>query len=187
MLSIIEQFLHGRRQHVVVDGSNSEFVDVVSAVPQGSVLGPLLFVVYTADLFLVVENNFVNYADYSTLFAVVDSPADRPYVAASLKVDLVCISEWCLAWNIKLNPAKTKILTISQPRTHLTHHGDLRLGGSVDVSQSLFVLGVTLDTKLTFEAHIRKVVSSFSMALGIMRKAGKIFPTPDVLEDMLSI
>jgi hypothetical protein len=103
-------------------------------VPQCSILGPLLFVVYT-DLFLVVQNHLVNYADDSTLFAVVRSPADRSYVAASLNVDLACISEWCLAWNMKRNPAKTKALTISRSRTPLPLHGELLLGGSVlDVS-----------------------------------------------------
>jgi hypothetical protein len=93
MLSIIEQFLHGRRQCVVVDGSYSEFVDVVSGVTQGSVLDPLLFLVYTADLFLVVKNHLVNYADDSTLFAVVGRTADRPYVTASCNVDLFRIIE----------------------------------------------------------------------------------------------
>jgi hypothetical protein len=97
-------------------------VNVVSVVPQGSVLSPLLFVVYTADLFLVVQNHLVNYADDSTLFAVVRNSADR-HVAASLNVDLACISEWCLAWNMKLNPAKTKTLSISQSRTPLLLHG----------------------------------------------------------------
>jgi hypothetical protein len=176
MLSMVGQFLRGRRQPVVVDGSYSEFVNVESGMLQGCVLGQLLFVVYTADLFLVVQNHLVNYADDSTLSAVVRSPADRPYVAASLNVDLACSSEWCWVWNMKLNPAKTKTFTISRSRTNLPLHGELLLGGSVlDVSQSLVVLGVTLDSKLTFEAHIRKVVSSSSRALGIMRKASKIF------------
>jgi hypothetical protein len=52
----------------------------------------------------------------------------------------------------------------------------------LDVSQSLVVLGVTLDSKLMFEAHIREVVSSSSRALGIMRKASQIFQCPNVLE-----
>jgi hypothetical protein len=67
--------------------------------------------------------------------------------------------------------------------TPLPLHGELILGGSVlDVSQSLVVHGVILDSKLTFEAHIREVVSSSSMALGITRKASKIFQSPDMLE-----
>jgi hypothetical protein len=92
-----------------------------------------------------------------------------------------------LAWNMKLNPDNTKILTIRRPRTHLPQHGDHLLGGSVDRSQSLVVLGVTLGSKLTFEAHNREVMSSSSRALGIIRKAAKIVPSPDVLGEMLSI
>ena len=82
MLSIRDQFLHGRVQRVAVDGSYSEFVDVVSGVSHGSVLDPLLFTIDTADLFSVVKNHLVNYADDSTLFAITDSPAHRTSVAA---------------------------------------------------------------------------------------------------------
>ena len=66
---------------VTLDGSSSDSVDVVSGVPQGSVLGPLLFVLYTRDMFEVVENMMFNYADDSTLVATVKCPGDRQRVA----------------------------------------------------------------------------------------------------------
>ena len=77
VLSVLTQFLSNRSQHVVVDGCRSKLVNVVSGVPQGSVLGPLLFLLYTADLFSVVENKLYGYADDSTLVAVVPSPGER--------------------------------------------------------------------------------------------------------------
>ena len=107
VISIIEQFLTSRRQRVKIDGSFSEYVNVVSGVPQGSVLGPLLFVIYTADLFDVVENRLVNYADDSTLFSICNRPSDREYVAQSINRDLEQISLWCDRWMMKLNPSET--------------------------------------------------------------------------------
>ena len=74
MLSLLMQFLSNRSQHVLVDGCQSKLVDVVSGVPQGSVLGPLLFLLYTSELFSILENNLIGYADDSTLMAVVPSP-----------------------------------------------------------------------------------------------------------------
>ena len=65
------QFLSNQSQHVVVDGCRSKLVNVVSGVPQGSVLGPLLFLVYTSEHFSILENKLIGYADYSTLMAVV--------------------------------------------------------------------------------------------------------------------
>ena len=63
------QFLSNRSQCVVVDGCRTKLVNVVSEVPQGSVLGPTLFLLYTAELFSVVENKLYGYADDSTLVA----------------------------------------------------------------------------------------------------------------------
>ena len=77
MLSVLTQFLFNRSQYVVVDGCRSILVNVVSGVSQGSVLGPLLFLLYTAELFSVVENKLYGYADDSTLVAVVPSPGVR--------------------------------------------------------------------------------------------------------------
>ena len=74
VLSILTQFLSDRSQHVMVDGCRNKLINVVSGVLQGSVLGPLLFLLYTSELFSILENNLIGYADDSTLIAVVPSP-----------------------------------------------------------------------------------------------------------------
>ena len=71
VFSVLTQFLSNRSQYVVVDGCHSKLVNVVSGVPQGSVLGPQLFLLYSAGLFSIVENKLHGYADDSTLVAVV--------------------------------------------------------------------------------------------------------------------
>ena len=68
-MSILTQFLSNRSQHVMVD-SYSKLVEVVSGVPQGSVLGALLFVLYSWELFSILENKLIGYADGSTLTAL---------------------------------------------------------------------------------------------------------------------
>ena len=72
----------------MVDGCRSKLVYVVSGVLRGSVLGPLLFLLYTAKLFSVVENKLYGYADDSTLVAVVPSPGERLAVSESMNRDL---------------------------------------------------------------------------------------------------
>ena len=84
VLSICREFLSIRRQRVVVDGTTSEWIPIVSGVPQESVLDPLLFILYTSEVFELVENRLYAYADDSTLLAVVRKPADRLAVAASI-------------------------------------------------------------------------------------------------------
>ena len=92
---VLAQFLSDRSQHVMVDGIRSKLVNVVSGMPQGSVFGPLLFLLYTSELFSVLENMLIGYADDSTLIAVVPFPGLKFAVAESLSRDLVKVSEWC--------------------------------------------------------------------------------------------
>ena len=82
--SVLTQFLSNRSQHVVVDGCRSKLINVVSGVPQGSVLGTQLFLFYTAELFSIVENKLYGDADNSTLVAVVPSPGERVAVSESM-------------------------------------------------------------------------------------------------------
>ena len=93
VLSVLSQFLSDRSQVVIVDGVAGRCVDVVSGVPQGSVLGPLLFLLYTADLFSILENDLIGYADDSTSVATIPSPNDRIRVAQSLTRDLIKIGD----------------------------------------------------------------------------------------------
>ena len=88
VLSILTQFLLNRSQQVMVDGCRSKLVNVVSGVPQASVLGPLLFLMYTSELFSILKNKLIGYADDSTLMTVVPSPGVRIAVAESLIRDL---------------------------------------------------------------------------------------------------
>ena len=71
----------------MVDGALSQWIPIISGVPQGRALSPLLFILYTSEMFELVENRLFAYADDSTLLSVVRKPAGRPAVAASLNRD----------------------------------------------------------------------------------------------------
>ena len=101
----------------MVDGCRSKLVNVVSGVPQGSDLGPLLYLLYTSELFSILENKLIGYADDSTLISVVPSPGVRVAVADSLIRDLGRVSEWCDFLGMKLNASKTKTIIVSRSRT----------------------------------------------------------------------
>ena len=80
-----------QQQPEVVDGATSEWIAIFSGKPQGSVFGPLVFILYTSEMFDLVENTLYAYADDSKLVAVVQKPTDRPVVAASLDRDVARI------------------------------------------------------------------------------------------------
>jgi len=182
VLSVISQFLSSRTQYVLVDGVRSHLVDVVSGVPQGSVLGPILFNLYTSDLFSILENEMVGYADDSTLIAVIPSPDARLRVAQSLDRDLGSVSDWCSMWGMRLNAGKTKTMIVSRSRTLNPLSPALNVGGVVLKNLSVLeILGVTFDAKMTFEVHLRSVSRSVSQRIGILRKSYSIFRDPAML------
>ena len=144
----------GRSQHVMVDGCRSK-VNVVSGVAQGSVFGPVLFLLYTSELFSILENKLIDYAHNSTLIAVVPSPGIRVAVAESLSRDLMKVSEWCDLWGMKLNASKTKTMIVYRSRTMHPQSPILTIGTTVlKESDDLVILGVTFDSKMTFEKHL---------------------------------
>ena len=176
VLGLLIDFLSDRKQRVVVDGAFSETRAVLSGVPQGSVLGPLLFLVYTSDMMVHLENDLIGYADDHTLKAVVKTPQQRSIVAQSLNRDLERIQEWCSRWGMKLNSSKTKTLLISRSRTSVPPHPPLHIGNTfLTESETLTILGVTFDSRLSFQQHLIDVSANAARKLGIVRKASYIF------------
>ena len=148
----------------------------MSGVPQGSVLGPLLFLLYTSEIFSILENKLIGYADDSTLIAVVPSPGVRVTVAESLNSDLVRVNAWCDLWGMKLNASKTKTMIVSMSRTMHPQPPPLTIDGTVlKESVDLDMLGVTFDSKLTFEKHLCSVSRAASQRLGILINSWRVF------------
>ena len=180
--SILNEFLSNRKQQVVVDGKCSSVVDVVSGVPQGSVLGPVLFTLYTADMWQNLENDLLAYADDTSLYSVISSPNHRMEVSNSLNRDLIKISSWCTRWGMTLNARKTHSIIFSRSRALNPVHPFLLLNNTyLETSNNVNLLGVTLDSKLTFEAHLRSVSSSIAQKTGLLRKCRKTLGENDAV------
>ena len=148
----------------------------MSGVTQGSVLGSLLYLLYTSELFSILENKVIGYADDSTLIAVVPSPDVRVTVAESLNRDLIRMNAWSDLWGMKLNASKTKTMIVSRSRTMHPQPPPLTIDGTVlKESDELDILGVTFDSKLTFEKHLRSVSRASSQRSGIWMKSWRVF------------
>ena len=182
-LFIVSVFLSDRRQRVRLNGKVSESVAVVSGVPQGSILRAILFILYTSELFHIVGNHIVGYEDDTTIYTVIHGPLLRSQVMESLNQDLSVINSWCLKWHMRLNIKKTKFMVVSQSRTIAPGYGELTVGSTeLEEVKSLRILGVTLNSNLTFEMHVRGVVSKAARSLGVVRRAESLFDCPRVLK-----
>ena len=121
LLSWFESYLSNRQQRVVLDGQSSDWRQTEAGVPQGSVLGPMLFLIYINDITDEIQSKCLLHDDDTSLFEVVDSPDDT---ALMLIKDLESIQRWATKWLVTINPSKTECMTFSFKRI-IPLHPDL--------------------------------------------------------------
>ena len=118
----------------------------------------------------------IGYADDSIVMAVVKSPGVRVAVAESLICDLGRVSEWCDLWGMKLNASKTKTTIVSRSLTMNPQSPPVTIDGTVrKESDDLVILGMTFDSKMTYEKHLCSVSRAASQRLGLLRKSWRVF------------
>ena len=105
LLNVLSDFLRNRRQRATLNGQSSSWTSVNAGVPQGSILGPLHFLIYINDLADSVSSNAKPFADDSSLFSVVH---DINTSAIELNKDLKKINDWTFQWKMTLNPDCSK-------------------------------------------------------------------------------
>ena len=146
----ISDFLHSRTQLVLVDGQKSEESNVTSGVPQGSVLGPLLFLIFINDLPDCVSSSTVRlFADDTILYRRITSPAD----SERLQKDLDALQNWESKWLMRFNASKCQAIQVTNKKKPIpavyTIHDQV-----LEVVNSAKYLGVHLDSQLKFNTHV---------------------------------
>ena len=111
LLDWIENYLSGRRQRVVLPGAISDRVYIKAGVPQGSILGPLLFLIFINDIVNDIGSNIRLFADDISLYIIVDNPQTS---ADTLNANLEKVSAWAKTWLVSFNPLKTESLIITR-------------------------------------------------------------------------
>ena len=159
ILKWIENFLSGRTQRVVIDGILSDPLPVLSGVPQGSVLGPLLFLIYINDLLDGISSGGKLFADDSKLFRKISSQTDRQI----LQEDLNKLHEWSRKWLMSFNEQKCKVMYFGRNNPKHNYHLNNNL---LEESTQEKDLGVYVTPDLKSETHVGKVAAKANSALG---------------------
>ena len=171
----IRSFLTGRVQRVKVDSAASEWRNVTSGIPQGSVLGPILFVIYINDMPEAVKNasTAAMFADDTKLYRRTDTP-NGP---AELQEDLDCIFNWSDTWQMKFQPTKCKVLSLGNrqeneiPKLYLYSRKEDGSLEKVQLEQTEVEkdIGVYVDQELNFKEQITSKTNKANSTMGIIR------------------
>ena len=158
-LKLINNYLSNRLRRVRINSHYSSWSHITTGVPQGSILGPLLFNIYLSDLFLFFESsNIANYADDNSPFAC---EVDNQSVLLQLETDSNTLLDWIKNNGFKANPDKFHLLLSDNDEEHYIKVENY----SIQNSKSEKMLGIILDNGLTFNSHVSKICDKASQKL----------------------
>ena len=167
ILRWITAFLTDRKQIVKVNGSESTMGDVVSGIPKGSVLGPLLFVIYINDLPEHVTSNTFLFVDDTKIFKEVNSIED----SLIIQNDISKLEKLSKDWLLRFHPDKCHVLTLRKFSNMQHAHRYILEGEELEHVFLEKDLGILIDNELKFEEHISKQVNKANSMLGIIRRS----------------
>ena len=170
-----------RKQRVVLNGQSSSWTNVKAGVPQGSILGPLLFLIYINDLADGLSSNTKLFADDTSFFPVIH---DSVITTLELNSDLSRIKQWAFQWKMSFNPDPNKQAqeVIFSRELKKFCHPCLRFNNNnVSQASSQKNLRLTLGNRLIFDEHLTNVSNKISKTIGLLRKLQNILPRPALL------
>ena len=167
-------YLSNRKQLVKVNDCNSDYVTINTGVPQGSILGPLLFLIYVNDLTRSSQiASFILYADDTNLFFS-DKDVNSLIQKANTELEKVC--HWFRANMLQLNSSKTKFMVFNRGKP-LDRNVELKIDQEPIIKvDSVNFLGVILDDQLSWDKHILHITTKVSRNIGIMSKVRSFLP-----------
>ena len=138
---MVPNYLSGRKQRVVLPGEASDWVNIIAGVPQGSILGTLVFLIYINDLVEDIQSTIRLFADATSLYIIVDSPDNA---SNTLNQDLAKIFSWADRWLVLFNPKKTESILFSRKVNKPVHQLLIMNNETLTNVESHKHLGITL-------------------------------------------
>jgi hypothetical protein len=161
----ITSFLNNRKQRVVLEGEMSDQVPVTSGVPQGSVLGPPLFIYYINDIASNLTSTVRLFADDTVAYLAIKGKDD----AVKLQGDLDRLGEWENKWLMKFHPSKCQVLSITKSPNIIMHNYSLH-GHILEHVKEAKYLGLTISRDLKWTTHIDNITGQASRTLGFLKR-----------------
>ena len=165
-LNWIKAFLSYRQQQVLLDGVTSSQAEVLSGVPQGTVLGPLLFLAFINDMPEVTTSETRLFADDGLLYREIKTEAD----SAELQKDLNAREDWEQTWQMHFHPEKCQVIHMCTNKRFRKYPTYKLHGHTLEAVESAKYLGVTISEDLSWTPHVDNTASKALKTLGFLRR-----------------
>ena len=172
----IDAFLCFRQQRVVVNGVKSDWAPVASGVPQGTVLGPLLFFLHINDIMSDIESEIRLFADTCVCYHEIKDMEDT----LKLQKDIDRLGIWARKWGMRFQPVKCNLIQLTKRHNKIQASYSLESGVLENV-ESIKHLGVTITIDLKWNSHIRNVCTKANRTLGFLRR--NLFSCPQDVKE----
>ena len=170
---LLKNYLSNRSQYVEFNGHISNTLPISTGVPQGSVLGPSLFLIYINDLPLVSHIfDMLMYADDTTLYCNIN----QTITAETINRELIKISQWLEANKLSLNVAKTKFMVFHASKKSVIYPELQINGNNIERVTQFNFLGLILESNLSWNKHINHISLKVSKAIGILYRLKSVYP-----------
>ena len=174
-LQLCKNYLTCRKQYTQIHEAQSSQLDINIGVPQGSILGPFLFLVFVNDLPNCSDTfKFITYADDTTLISTINH--QTMHDINSLNTELNKVYEWLCTNKLSLNISKTKFLIFHTPHRQITPPVITINNTQIENVDTFNFLGVTLDKHMTWKSHINKVVKKIAQITGALNNLKNMIP-----------
>ena len=165
VMNWIDSFLSKRQQCVVVNGSKSTYEDVASGVPQGTVLGPILFLAHINDIADDVSSEVRLFADDCVCYREIKTTDD----CEKMQKDIDTLGQWAEKWGMRFQPVKCNVMRLSRKKKNIEFKYTLK-GTELELLSSIKYLGVTITNNLHWEKHINDICNKAYRTLGLLRR-----------------
>ena len=165
-LKRVDSFLCFRQQRVVVNGVKSDWAPVLSGVPQGTVLGPLLFSLYINDISSDIESEIRLFADDCVCYREIKDEKDT----MKLQRDIDRLGSWARKWGMRFQPVKCNMMQLTRKRIKKIHASYTLEGTNLENVESIKYLGVTNTSDLRWNTHVSNVCTKTNITLGFLRR-----------------
>ena len=168
LLEWLKNFLNGRKQRVVINGKASEWTNVLSGIPQGSILGPVLFIIFINDLPGVVGSVCKLFADDCKLYKNIESEADLK----ELQDDILRLCHWSKEWLLGFNFKKCKIVSYGNCQFEYEYYMTDNQNNQYKLSteESERDLGILFKSNFKFDEHIDNTVNKVNRIIGLIKR-----------------